>query len=186
MAEEQKLGEPENIPEFPLEEQQAKEAFDKNVNRLTKQVKETYKRAFFDLLEQKVAAQNPDFEWLTRLYGEIKTKLVSLLREGSDLRNEIEESMDCEFFHQLVSNNVFSPEDFYKLIRYVFEKCKQLQSPARDADTDAKLQEIVDFVDSGEGTFATLVPMFIKNANECLDAIYEDVQALSDRFKNKK
>jgi len=165
MAEEQKLGEPENIPEFPLEEQQAKEAFDKNVNRLTKQVKETYKRAFFDLLEQKVAAQNPDFEWLTRLYGEIKTKLVSLLREGSDLRNEIEESMDCEFFHQLVSNNVFSPEDFYKLIRYVFEK---------------------DFVDSGEGTFATLVPMFIKNANECLDAIYEDVQALSDRFKNKK
>ena len=29
-------------------------------------------------------------------------------------------------------------------------------------------------------------PMFIKNANECLDAIYEDVKVLSDRFKNKK
>jgi len=108
------------------EEQQSKEAFDKNVSRLTKQVKETYKKAFFDLLEQKVAALPPDYEWLTRLYGEIRTKLIALLREGSQLRNEIEESMDCDFFKQLISHNVFSPDNFYALIRYVFEKCKQL------------------------------------------------------------
>jgi len=167
------------------EEQQSKEAFDRNVNRLTDQVKETYKRAFFDLLEQKVATNPPDYEWLTRLYGEIRTKLISLLRKGSQLRNEIEESMDCDFFKQLISHNVFSPENFYTLIRYVFEKCKQLGSPARDAETDAKLQEIVDFVDSGDATFATLVPLFIKNANECLDTIYEDIQALSERFKKR-
>ena len=168
------------------EEQKAKAGFDRNVNRLTEQVRETYKRAFFDLLEEKVSANPPDFEWLTRLYGEIRTKLISLLRVGSPLRVEIEESMDCDFFKQLISNNVFSPEDFYTLIRYVFEKCKQLGSPARDAETDAKLKEIVDFVDSGDATFATLVPMFIKNANECLDTIYEDIQALSNKFKNKK
>jgi hypothetical protein len=41
-------------------------------------------------------------------------------------------------------------------------------------------------VDSGDATFATLVPMFIKNANECLDTVYEDIKALSERFKNKK
>ena len=87
------------------EEQQSKEAFDKNVDRLTKQVKETYKRAFFDLLEQKVAAVPPDYEWLTRLYGEIRTKLIALLREGSQLRNEIEETMDCDFFKQLMLNS---------------------------------------------------------------------------------
>ncbi len=168
------------------EEKKAKAGFDRNVNRLTTQVRETYKRAFFDLLQEKVAANPPDFEWLTRLYGEIRTKLISLLREGSQLRLEIEESMDCDFFKQLISNNVFSPEDFYTLIRYVFEKCKQLGSPARDAETDAKLKEIVDFVDSGEATFATLVPMFIKNANECLDTVYEDIKALSERFKNRK
>jgi len=168
------------------EEKKAKAGFDRNVNRLTTQVRETYKRAFFDLLQEKVAANPPDFEWLTRLYGEIRTKLISLLREGSQLRLEIEQSMDCDFFKQLISNNVFSPEDFYTLIRYVFEKCKQLGSPARDAETDAKLKEIVDFVDSGDATFATLVPMFIKNANECLDTVYEDIKALSERFKNRK
>jgi len=167
-------------------EEQSKEAFDKNVNRLTKQVKETYERAFFDLLEEKVGASPPDYEWLTRLYGEIRSKLIALLREGSQLRVEIEETMDCDFFNQLISHNVFSPENFYATIRYVFEKCKQLGSPGRDAETDAKLQEIVVFVDSGEATFATLVPLFIKNANECLDTIYEDVQSLSERFKKKK
>ena len=166
-------------------EEQSK-SFDKNVNRLTEQVKETYKRAFFDLLEEKVGASPPDYEWLTRLYGEIRSKLIALLREGSQLRVEIEETMDCDFFKQLISNNVFSPENFYATIRYVFAKCKQLGSPGRDAETDAKLQEIVDFVDSGEATFATLVPLFIKNANECLDTIYEDVKALSERFKKKK
>ena len=165
-------------------EEQSK-LFDKNVNRLTKQVKETYKRAFFDLLEEKVGASPPDYEWLTRLYGEIRSKLIALLREGSQLRVEIEETMDCDFFKQLISNNVFSPENFYATIRYVFAKCKQLGSPGRDVETDAKLQEIVIFVDSGEATFATLVPLFIKNANECLDTIYEDVQSLSDKFKKK-
>jgi len=141
------------------------EQYDKNVSRLTEQVKETYKKAFFDLLEQKVGETPPDYEWLTRLYGEIRTKLITLLREGSQLRNEIEETMDCDFFKQLISHNVFSPENFYAVIRFVFEKCKQLGSPGRDGETDAKLKDIVDFVDSGEATFATLVPLFIKNAN---------------------
>ena len=163
-----------------------KQSINKNIERLTTQVRETYKKAFFDLLEEKVGQDPPDYEWLTRLYGEIRTKLITLLRVGSPLRVEIEQSMDCDFFKQLISNNVFSPEDFYTLIRYVFEKCKQLGSPARDAETDAKLKEIVDFVDSGDATFATLVPMFIKNANECLDTVYEDIKALSDRFKNRK
>jgi|TARA_B110000037_G_C16976507_1_gene447265 hypothetical protein len=157
------------------EEQQST---NKNIERLTTQVRKTYKKAFFDLLEEKVGQDPPDYEWLTRLYGEIRTKLITLLKQNSPLRKEIEESMDCEFFHQLLSNNVFSPENFYNLIRYVFEKCKQLGSPARDSETDAKLKEIVDFVDSGEATFATLVPLFIKNANECLDAIYEDIRKL--------
>ena len=162
------------------------EKCDKNVTQLTEQVKETYKRAFFDLLEEKVGNNPPDYGWLTRLYGEIKTKLTTLLRQNSQLRIEIEECMDCELFHQMISHDAFNPEDFYKLIRYVFEKCKQLGSPARDSKTDAELQQIVDFVDSGEATFATLVPLFIKNANECLDVIYDDIKALKERLNKEK
>ena len=166
------------------EEKKAKAGFDRNVNRLTTQVRETYKRAFFDLLQEKVAANPPDFEWLTRLYGEIRTKLISLLRVGSPLRVEIEESMDCDFFKQLISNNVFSPEDFYTLIRYVFEKCKQLGSPGRDKDVDEKFNELIEMM-KNNAVFAEIVPVFIKNANDCIDWIYKDMSDFSKKISKK-
>mgnify|MGYP001328145191 FL=1 len=52
-------------------------------------------------------------------------------------------------------------------------------SPGRDKETDEKLQELLDHFNSGNATFATMVPMFIKNANYCIDNIYLDIQNLS-------
>lgn len=163
------------------ENSKTEKAFNKNVERLNKQVEETMKCAFFDLLAQKVAANPPDYDWLTRLYTEIRDKLTKLLKKESKLRKDIEEKMDPEFFHQLISNNVFEPKSFYALILYVFKKCKELGSPARDKETDEKLQELLDHFNSGNATFATIVPMFIKNANECIDNIYLDIQIISGK-----
>tara|TARA_Y100001970_G_scaffold60664_1_gene77174 strand:+ start:9568 stop:10077 length:510 start_codon:yes stop_codon:yes gene_type:complete len=160
------------------------ETFNKNVERLNKQVEETMKKAFFDLLEQKVASNPPDYNWLTRLYTEIRDKLTKLLKPTSKLRKHILEQMDPEFFHQLISNNVFEPKSFYALICFVFEQCKALGSPGRDKETDEKLKEILDHFDSGNATFATLVPMFIKNANYCIDNIYLDIQNLQKQISN--
>ena len=68
------------------------------------------------------------------------------------------------------------------MIEYVFTKCKQLGSPARDEETDSKLNEIKDFINSGNATFATVVPMFIRNANHCIDNIYDDMKKLKERL----
>ena len=155
------------------------DAFNKNVERLNKQVEDTMKRAFFDLLEQKVASNPPDYEWLTRLYTEIRDKLTRLLKPTSKTRKHIEENMDPDFFHQLISNNVFEPKSFYALICFVFEQIKLMCSPGRDEETNEKLQELLDHYNSGNATFATMVPMFIKNANYCIDNIYLDIQNLS-------
>jgi len=160
------------------------EAFNKKVERLNKQMETTMKKAFFDLLEQKVTADPPDYEWLTRLYTEIRDKLTKLLKPTSKTRKHIEEQMDPEFFHQLISNNVFEYKSFHALICFVFEQCKELGSPGREKETDEKLQEILDHYDSGNATFATLVPMFIKNANYCIDNIYLDIQNLQKQFSN--
>lgn len=160
------------------------EAFNKNVERLNKQMETTMKRAFFDLLEQKVASEPPDYEWLTRLYSEIRDKLTKLLKPSSKLRKHIQEQMDPDFFHQLISNNVFEYKSFYALICFVFEQCKALGSPGRDKETSEKLQEILDHYNSGNASFATLVPMFIKNANECIDNIYLDIQNLQKKISN--
>ena len=87
--------------------------------------------------------------------------------------------MDPDFFHQLISNNVFEPKSFYALICFVFEQIKLMCSPGRDEETSEKLQELLDHYNSGNATFATMVPMFIKNANYCIDNIYLDIQNLS-------
>ena len=153
------------------------------MENLENQIKDMMHKAFYDLLEKRVA-DPPDYKWITRLYQEIRDRLCNILvmlgRKDRYTYNEIQESMDVELFEQMIRHNAFSYEDFYKLIEYVFYKCKQLGSVARDVETDEKLNEIKEFISSGNATFATIVPMFIKNANHCIDNIYSDMKKLKE------
>jgi hypothetical protein len=84
------------------------------------------KKAFFDLLEQKVGEDPPDFVWITKLYKEIKERLLKLLRQDHPLAKEIDEKLDVELFQQMIENNAFSGNDLYNLICYVFDLCLKL------------------------------------------------------------
>lgn len=149
---------------------------------MEKQIKETYKKAFRDLLHERVKQEPPDYEWITRLYSEIKERLIKLLRKESKLYKEIDEKLDVQLFNQMISHNAFSGSDFYSLIQYVFDTCIRLGSPQRDNDTKNKKQEVLDVMNNG-GTFADIVVIFIENANNCIDSIYEDIANL---YKDEK
>ena len=154
------------------------------MKRLNEQIEDTYKKAFFDLLEQKTRSEPPDYIWIEKLYEEIRYKLTAILKKGSSLRVEIEESMDLEIFSQMIRNKAFNGADLYNLVNYVFEKCKQLGSPGRDKDVDKKFNELIDLMKSG-AVFAEIVPVFIKNANECIDWMYEDMSEFSKKVSKK-
>ena len=96
----------------------------KNIEKLNKQIEDNFKKAFFDLLEQKVAENPPDYDWITKLYTEIQLKLKKLLKPTNPLYKDIEEHMDVELFDQMIRNNAFSGVDFYNLIEYVFDIIK--------------------------------------------------------------
>ena len=149
----------------------------KNIEKLNKQIEDNFKKAFFDLLKQKVAENPPDYDWITKLYTEIQLKLKKLLKPTNPLYKDIEEHMDVELFDQMIRNNAFSGVDFYNLIEYVFDLIKKLGSPARDNLADLKNKEILDIMKNG-GAFSDIVPIFIKNANECIDFIYTDIKKL--------
>ena len=53
------------------------------LDTLNQQMNTQFKKAFFDLLEEKVREEPPDYDWITRLYEEIRNRLASLLRKGS-------------------------------------------------------------------------------------------------------
>ncbi len=154
------------------------------MERIHSQIKETYHKAFFDLLQQKVEQDPPDYNWISKLYLEIRIKLTKLLKPTSTLRIEIEESMDPVIFNQMMRNNAFNGTDLFNLISYTFEKIKQLGSPERDLFTDQKKIEIFDLM-KNNGTFAQIVPLFFKNANICVDFIYEDMHQVSKKLSQQ-
>ena len=49
---------------------------DKKFDKINNQIKDNFHNAFYDLLEIKVRAEPPDYEWIVRLFEEIKNKLV--------------------------------------------------------------------------------------------------------------
>jgi hypothetical protein len=91
--------------------------------------------------------------------------------------------MDVELFEQMIKNKAFQPTDLYNLVSYTFGVCKKLGSAGRDKETDEKMQEIIDLVNSGNANFANVVPLYIKNINHCVDRVYEDLRGLSQMFK---
>jgi hypothetical protein len=149
---------------------------DKKYNKINNQIKDNFLKAFYDLLEIKVASNPPDYEWIVRLFEEIKDRLVFFLKKDSTFRNEIEEKLDTQLFDQMIRNNAFNGTDFYNLINYVFELCITLGSPARDQETTNYKNEVISLMQNN-GTFATIVPLFIKNAHLCIDNIYNDFQS---------
>ena len=158
---------------------------DKQINSLNQQMDTQFKKAFFDLLEEKVREEPPDYDWITRLYQEIRTRLSSLLREDSKTRKEIEDSMDVELFRQMIENKAFGAVELYNLIEHVFELCKKLGSPARDNEVDKSKFQILGLM-KNNGTFAQIVPLFIKNANECIDNIYKDLNVVKENIQKLK
>ena len=78
-----------------------KEKMKKFEEQLHKQIEDTYRQVWCDLLHDRVKQTPPDFEWIVRLYKEIRYKLTYFLKQGSSVRVEIEEGMDVELFDQM-------------------------------------------------------------------------------------
>ena len=155
------------------------------LDSLNTQMNTQFKKAFFDLLEEKVRQEPPGYDWITRLYAEIRERLASLMRKDSVLRKEIEDSMDVELFKQMIENKAFGGVELYNLVSHVFELCKKLGSPARDNEVDKFKFQIIGLM-KNNGTFAQIVPLFIKNANECIDNIYKDLRQVKENMEKLK
>ena len=145
---------------------------------LAKRFEVQMRNAFWDLLEEKVASDPPDYDWIVRLYTEIRDRLCSFVSQGSNVRKEISAGFDVVLFSQMIRNDAFDGDDMTRLIGTTFCFISSLQAPCRDAELQRRRQEITDHASSG-GTFATIVPMYIKSSHFMMDLIQADIEALS-------
>jgi len=93
--------------------------------------------------------------------------------------------MDVVLFRQMIENKAFGGSELYNLINLVFEWCKKLGSPARDNEVDKFKFQVLGLM-KNNGTFAQIVPLFIKNANECIDNIYKDLRQVKENMEKLK
>ena len=142
--------------------------------QLREQIENTYKEVWITLLHDKVKQNPPDFEWIVRLYKEIRYKLTYFLKQNSSMRNSIEESLDVELFDQMIRNGAFQGPEFYNLVNYIFDTTLKLGSPVRDNHVKNLRKEILTAL-SNKATFAELVPLFFKNANIAIDWVHKDL-----------
>jgi hypothetical protein len=46
------------------------------MNKLENQIKEMYHKAFYDIIDETIASNSPNYEWIVNLYIEIKQRLI--------------------------------------------------------------------------------------------------------------
>ena len=149
---------------------------------IREQIENTYKEVWATLLHDKVKQTPPDFEWIVRLYKEIKYKLTFFLKQNSPLRNSIEESLDVELFEQMIRNGAFQGPEFFNLVNYIFDTTLKLGSPARDTNVKNLRKEIITAL-SNKATFAELVPLFFINSNTAIDWVHKDLFEVKGNLK---
>lgn len=142
------------------------------------------KKAYFDLVEEKLTTEPLDYAWVVQLYDEIKFKLIGILKPDSELRNDIEDRMDTELFEQMIRHRAFDYRDLRQLVNYTFDKILSLCAPVRDPDVKAMLDELNEMMDN-EMTIPQVLTKYIEYANDGLDTIYDDLGVVLDGLQNE-
>ena len=76
------------------------------------------------MLVENLKSDTPNVEWLKRLYTELRDRICGLTPRRHDLIKEIHDTMDVDFFGQLVENKVFDNKSLYGLLIIFLQRSK--------------------------------------------------------------
>ena len=141
-----------------------------NIEKISLQIKEQMRKSFFDLIDQVVNSDTPDYDWIKRLYTEIRDRLSKYLKKDSKKLKKLEEDFDIDFFYQLIINDVFDFNSMIKLIENTFFWIKNLQAPIRDKSTEESKIKIL------KSEPQKMISTFLKEVHICIDNIDQDIE----------
>lgn len=148
------------------------------MNSIELQIKEQMRKAFFDLITQNVNSEKPDYEWVTRLYIEIRDRLCYFIKKDSSTYLQIMGDFDEKLFFQMCTNDVFDYNSMCMLINNTFDWIRKLQAPIRDEFLTESKNRVLQTTDYRE-----IISTFLKEVHNCLD-IYE--KDMCDFFEKQK
>jgi len=138
---------------------------------IEEQIRTEMRNAFFNLIDENVNSKTPDYDWITRLYEEIKIKLLSFLpnKVGKNYK-QLEVDFDVDLFKQMIENDVFNQESMIKLVNNTFDWILKLEAPIRDKDTIEAKNRV--FNSAPEKIIST----YLKEVHGCIEQIETDIR----------
>lgn len=135
---------------------------------MEEQIEKTMKKAFYDLIDEN-SGDKPDYDWLVRLYVEMKEMILKYLKKDSRVYQSIEATFDVELFSQMIRADVFSAESMLKLVNNTFFWIKELGAPARDETTDKAKERVLS------STPEKMISTFLREVHQCLEEYHRDM-----------
>jgi len=140
-----------------------------SMNKISIQIKDQMKNAFFDLIDENVNSDKPDYDWITNLYEELLNRLSLFLKKDSNNYKLLQDEFDVELFRQMISNDVFDQVSMLKLVNNTFGWIQKLQAPARDEETNNAKNRVLSSEPS------KMISTFLKEIHICIDNIETDI-----------
>ena len=151
---------------------------------LKRQIEETTKRAFWDLLDKALASDPPDYEWVVRLYKELADRLCAITPSRGDLHAEIQAGLDPELFEQMLRNDAFDAGDLSQMVSFTFARLSGLCSPARDDEIASRRKHLEEMLGKGDAIkFADFVVAYLKAFHQTVDDIEGDMKMFKEVVK---
>jgi len=142
---------------------------------LKREVELCMRTAFYDLIEKALSEEQPDAEWISRLYAEMRDKLCALTPRRADMHQDIHEALDVNHFEHMVRHKAFDPADLSKLVAFAFGRLQSLCSPSRDAEVQQVRAELQGMLEQSDLTFSKWAVAFLKGFHATIDDIEQDV-----------
>lgn len=152
-------------------------------NSLEQLVKETLHKAFWNILEEQLNEDPPNYNQAMRLLEHTKESLLDLVMPYSTrLREEIEQVLDIELIRQQAEHGTL---DFLAYARHVISLMARLCAPIRDASIK-ELLEIKEVVPLFRGIIEQLDQMKIDMANFTIQQARPLIQTHSVAYEQNK
>jgi len=140
------------------------------MEKIKLQIKEQMNKAYFDLIYENVNSDKPDYEWITRLYIELRDRLCLCVKKDSKTYKEINNDFDEKLFYQMISNNVFDFNSMHGLITNTYSWLLKLEAPFRDESTIESKNRVLN------SDLKNIIPTFLKEIHICINNIEEDLE----------
>lgn len=161
---------------------------DKAIDSLKDQITDTYKKAYWDKLEQDL--DNKNYDSIILILEEIRSRIALLVPNRIDIHQTLAEYIDIELIKQMLENDAMDNKFIYGLINYIIENLKQLEAPIQNDKTEEWRQETLKELETIEN-INKFFPKFFQKVYDKIEVIENEVKfvkesKLYEKIKNSK